>query len=360
MAHHVIGLVTFRSCAANKMMRLREFSIHDWLGPASRTLPTTDLYFLNACHHWLDNSPFKSGPIRRIGANSFVSGDVTIVSRKERKAIVDKLLRRKDRRLFYIIDDNLWAAEEDATLPEDYRRRLIELRDGQHRALCKRADTIIVSTKPLADIYTAQGHKVVQLSPYWSDPIADHSHFEDLNTGARLEIGYLGSGTHAADRAFVVSVFEKLSAQGLDARLTMIGTRGVPDRIVNDARFRSLKNLRWPLYRKRLAKLRFHFLLYPILPSMFNQSRSINKVIEHAIVGGVGIYSDSWFCAEEIRDNAAGVVRTNDADLWTDTIMEHKNLIETGFLRSVSDFAKSQNQQNMEKQLRFWQSVLKL
>ena len=348
----------FDAINTGKTMGLRDFSIHDWLGPAARTLPTTDLYILNACRPWLDQPPFKAGAIRRVGANSFICGDAIIVSRRDSNSVVQKLLRRTDKRLYYIIDDNLWAADDDISLPDDYRRRLIALREGQHRLLCERAHTIVVSSKVIEEIYRDRGHQVVQLDPYWSEPFADHSHFETLRDGAPVEIGYLGSGTHMADRAFVVQVFEELLAKGLNCRLTMIGTKGVPDSLATHPRFRSLSNLPWSRYRKRLTKLRFHLLLYPMIPSAFNQSRSINKVIEHAVVGGIGIYSDTWTHAREVEKNSAGYLVNNDATNWSKAISTFAGSDQIVSVSAMRDFIYEANQTSLMTQLGFWKTTL--
>ncbi len=360
MTPHIIGTFIFGPCPVVETMRLREFSIHDWVGPASRTLPTTDLYFLNACRSWLDRPPFHGAPIRRIGANTFTCRDAAIVSRRDKNSVVNKLLRMSGKRLFYIVDDNLWAAENDDTLPEDYRQKLIAFRDGQHRILCERAETIIVSSDPIAENYRRNGHTVVQLDPYWSDPLAGNSHFEELEQGAALEVGYLGSGTHAADRAFVIQVFEKLLESGLNTRMTMFGRGDIPDHLARHFRFRSLKNLRWPRYRKRLANLRFHILLYPMLPSGFNDARSINKVIEHAVAGGIGLYSASWPCAAEIDRNKAGFLLENDVNKWSETILDYERLVGTQRWESTAQYVRERNEQNRAAQLRFWCSTLNL
>ncbi|MCY0096899.1 hypothetical protein [Hoeflea ulvae] len=341
-------------------MRPGDFSTHDWIGPASRTLPTTDLYFLNACRRWLGSRPFYPAPIRRVGANSFTCGDSIIVSRRDSPAVVERLLRKSCGQFCYIIDDDLWALDDDTSLPVAYRQRLITLRDGQHRRLTERADTIIVSSSVLADVYRDRGHRVVQLDPFWSEALADGSHFDPLADGAPLEVGYLGSSSHASDRGFVLQVFEELAARDLNLRLTIIGTADVPAHLRKHPKLQILKHLPWPLYRKRLARQRFHVLLYPSLPTAFNKARSFNKLIEHAVAGGVGIYSDSWNFAQDIEANKAGFLLENTVEHWADFL----GAIDRTGLKASSNstlaYTRELNLTSRSKQLEFWKKTLKL
>ncbi len=322
---------------------------------AATTIPTTDLYFLNACRDWVGRG-LRPGPIVREGANSFSSGDVAVVCRRDTAQVVGRLLQHC-RRLVYVIDDDLWAAEEDYTLPEDYRRRLIELRDGQHKRLVERAETVVVSSPKLVTRYQSLTN-VVALDPYWSDPFADDRHFDALIAGGPLEIGYFGSASHAADRAFALAVFERLLDQDERIRATIVGRADLPAKLRGHPRLRILDPLPWSRHRRRLRRLRFHLLLYPTLPTPFNTARSINKMIEHAVLGGVGVYSDCWEFADRIAVPKAGLLARNRVETWVDAVSElTKNFSRLkDAQQSAAEAAKAVN--DLEFQRAFWSERL--
>ncbi|MBD8876661.1 hypothetical protein [Roseibium polysiphoniae] len=335
-------------------------SIGNWSGTAAQIIPTTDLYFLNVCRPWLRRFPFHTRPIVQEGPNSFSCGKVAIVARRDNETVVQRLLQSHIGQLYYIIDDDLWAAEEDHSLPQAYRQRLIALREGQHRVLCERADTIVVSSPILADIYQSKGYDVVSLPPYWPEPLPDSRHFSDLAKGEPLEIGYLGSASHAEDRAFTFQVFEQLARRGINMRLTVIGSADVPVHLADHHQLRILNPLNWHKHRKRLAKLRFHVALYPTMPTAFNKARSINKILEHAVYGSLGLYSRTWFYADLIEKNDIGLVLNNNIAEWTDAIGK---LAENGLDRRYKKSREALEQLNarsMRKQFDWWHGVLDL
>ncbi len=331
-----------------------------WFGAAAQTIPTADLYFLNACQSWLQKWPVQSGPIRREGANSFSCGTAIVICRRDSDAVVNRLLQSDFERLYYIIDDDLWAAEHDATLPDGYRQRLLRLREGQHNQLAAKADRIIVSSEVLADRYEQKGYKVTLLDPYWSEPMADLGHFDALDRSAPIELGYLGSASHARDREFVLKVFENLLEEKANVRLTIVGRANVPDRLLGQSRLKILRPRPWTKHRKRLTRLRFHYSLYPTEPTDFNKARSLNKFAEHAVSGGIGVYSRSWQYADFISESKGGILLENTIDAWTGWLLECAKSGKHSLENLEPGAAKAFNAKSLEKQLEFWKPTLGL
>lgn len=294
--------------------------IRNLIAPFLPARPTTDLYFLNACRSGLGRYPLLGGvsgaPLRRIGANSFLTGHHAVVSRGDAPAVVDAILRDDTLQLTYVIDDDLAAAESDASLPTDYRDRLIALRDGQHRALVARADTIVVCSDHLAERYRSCAAEVKVLDPYWSDRLADDWHFAAMQEGGLIDVAYLGSVTHGADRAFVFEVMAHLLERNARMRLTLISSKPLGNALDHHARVRRLRPLPWWLYRHSLRRRRYHLALYPMLDTPFNRGRSLNKLIEHAVVGAVGVYSRDWCYADRVTDGETGFLAENTVDAW--------------------------------------------
>ena len=95
------------------------------------TLPTTHLYFLNSCADSVSGF-FRRGPVRRLGDNCFAAGETVLLIRQDRPDLMDRLRAAPPRRLVYLIDDDIEAAREDASLPEDYRSRLMRFHAEYH------------------------------------------------------------------------------------------------------------------------------------------------------------------------------------------------------------------------------------
>ncbi len=47
----------------------------------------------------------------------------------------------------------------------------------------------------------------------------------------------------------------------------------------------------WWLYRRALARMRFHLAIYPLGDTPFNRARSASKLYEHALVGAASLMS---------------------------------------------------------------------
>ncbi|WP_321341980.1 hypothetical protein [Breoghania sp.] len=307
---------------------------------ASRAIPTTDLYFANACRDWLRPAKGRrTPPIRRIGANSFLHGDQAVVCRRDTPRVIAAILDDPALRLTYVIDDDLDAADVDETLPGDYRARLKRLREGQYRAVLDRARTIVVPTQHLADKFAAT-HETAMLGPVWAGLPADDAHFSKLARGGQTHIAYLGSVTHGADRAFVSRVLEGVLATRDDVIVTMIARKKLGTSLDGHPRLRLRRPLPWSLHRARHARMRFHLALYPMLDTPFNQGRSLNKVIEHAMLGAVGLYSADWVFADRIRHGETGLLIENDEAAWVTAILNA--LDDPAHLRAMQAGARAE------------------
>lgn len=212
----------------------------------------------------------------------------------------DKLMRRAldwPGRLVYLIDDDIAGAAQSPDLPADYRRRLAQFDTQFHRRLLERADTIMVSSQPLATLFerdTRVTAQIRQVFPYWPLDFADEGHFASLARGLPLRIVHLGSASHAgAFNAIVPALAEVLEGQ-VPVHFTYFGREaasGLPDR---HPRITRITPMRWPTYKRWLASQRFHLALYPLDQAAFDAARSPNKIVEHAVIGAVGLYPNDW------------------------------------------------------------------
>lgn len=265
----------------------------------SSRLPTTDIYFAHACRDWIGRW-WKPGPIRALGRNCFVAGNTMVLIRRDE----DVLMRRAidwPGRLVYLIDDDIAGAVNSPDLPADYRRRLGLFDREFHQALLERADILLVSSQPLVALFAANPRISAQIRlifPYWPLDFADERHFAALDHGTALRIVHLGSGSHAGAFSALAPALAEVLEGPAPVHFTYFGREAAPGLPDRHQRIERLPPMRWPAYRRWLARQRFHLALYPLDATRFDAARSPNKVVEHAVVGAVGMYPRDWPTAQ--------------------------------------------------------------
>jgi hypothetical protein len=316
--------------------------------------PTTDLYFANACMPWIS----KTDKIIHEGPNSFSNEKAIIIFRQESKSTIRRLLKKRNKIIYYVIDDNLWDIENDQSIPNKYKNKLIKLRDGQHADIIKIAETVIVPSEIIESKYRERGYNTVRLNPYWSEDIPNSWNFVEHNNHSPLKIGYLGTASHVDDRRFVIQVYQGLLESRANVELTIIGSDGIDKKLLNEKKIKIQKYEQWNSYRNLIQNLKFDILLYPIFPSKFNDARSMSKIVEHALCGGLGVYSDSWEHADTVSSNRIGFTWKNDANLWIDrlTLLSRKRNLRdyVGDIKNIKIF----NEQARLKQIEYWSNVI--
>lgn len=259
-------------------------------------LPSTDLYFANACRDWIAArwDP-RRAPVRRIGPNSFMRGEWLIVIREERAAMIRRA-RDWPGRIAYVIDDDAPAAAECPTLPAAYRRRMAAFVRDCHAPLVARVDVILAASDGLAEALTAQrpDAAIRRIDPVWCADLADQAHFAVPEAGGALRIVHLGSGSHGPALARVAPAILALLTTMPAAQFTYFAERPIDPALEAHPRGTRLQPKPWPEYQRWLARQRFHLALYPLLDTAFDRARSANKLREHAIVGAAGLYPEWW------------------------------------------------------------------
>lgn len=282
-------------------------------------LPTTDIYFGHACRDWISRW-WRHGPVRALGANCFVAGDTMVLIRRDK----DSLMRRAlgwPGRLVYLIDDDIAGAADNNALPEDYRRRLSVFDRQFHQALLERADTLLVSSPLLAALFGANPRitaRVCEVFPYWPMEPSDTRHFAGLERGEALRIVHLGSGSHAGALAALAPAIGHVLDGPDNVHFTYVGHEAPTLQLAAHPRATRIAPMRWPAYRRWLARQRFHLALYPLELTRFDAARSANKMVEHGIVGAVGVYSERWPFAQMVKDCSL-TAPANPAD-WAVTL----------------------------------------
>lgn len=322
-----------------------------------RRLPTTDLYFVHACREWIRRW-WASAPVQAVGNNCFVAQDTLLLIRRDEEGLMRRALNWTGR-LVYLIDDDIPGALQSPGLPTDYRRRLAQFDQDFHRALLERADTLLVPCEPLAALFERDSRitaEVRQISPYWPSAFADNRHFEGLEQGAPLRIVCLGSASHAGAFAALAPALAELLEGPTEVKLTFFGQELSSNLPAGHPRIERLKPMRWPVYRRWLTQQRFHLGLYPLESTRFDAARSANKVIEHAIVGAVGLYPENWSFAH-LTGGGCLMAPADPAD-WAqalkDTVRQRAKL--AGLSQEAARSVASLNDRTAQRAL--WSDVL--
>lgn len=281
-------------------------------------LPTTDLYFLNVCGGRVERW-WRKGPVKRFGANCFVHGDRMLLIRRDEPHVIERALAWRGE-LIYLIDDDIDGAAQSPGLPAAYRDRLRRFAEGDYDHLLRRADKVVVSSSELVECLADDARVRSQpdrLDPFWRAPLAGPDHFR--SAAAEINVVHLGSGSHREALAEIVPAILNTLNRCPHARFTFIGIAGQHPRLEAHPRVRRLSPMSWRRYRRWLPRQRFHLALYPLAPNRFDRARSVNKLIEHAIIGAVGVYPCDWTPAALVGPGA--VTAPSDAADWEESLV---------------------------------------
>ena len=317
-------------------------------------LPTTDLYFLNSCADSVSGL-FRRGPVKKLADNCFSAGETVLLVRQDRAHVMQRILAAPPKRLVYLIDDDIQAAGQDASLPQDYRDRLTRFHAEFHAEFVARADTLVVTSDPLLRKFSS--HRDVRIvHPVWHLDLADDRHFDALAGGAPVHAMHLGTASHQAGLDFLKPVVGLLLERFARFHFTYIGRRPRLGALDLHPRIHRERPQAWRRYRKSLGQRRIHLGLYPLPDTPFNRARSRNKLLEHAVVGAVGVYSRSWPTASQLQGCA--ILAGEDAADWIVALSPY--LEEPQRLRPLAQAARAvlSPLNDATSQRRFWADVL--
>jgi hypothetical protein len=309
--------------------------------------PSADLYFLNACGGWVG----PGRPVARLGPGVFASAGTLLVMRHAGRA--GALPRRP--RTIWLIDDDVAAALADPGLPRGQRLKLALFEHRHGARLLARGAEVVASSEALAERFAARAPTHL-LHPHWYEPLADLAHHAKEEP---LRIAFLGSAVHAGDLAFIeqplLSVLERVPR----AELHMAANHA-PGRLAGHPRLVPMPGTSWPEWRAALPLRRFHVALYPLLDTPVNRARSVNKLIEHAIVGAAGVYSAAWPESARVRRRGAGLVLGPEPEAWEAAVL--RLLADRALRRRIAAAGRAlaADLNHAERQRGFWRHALSL
>ncbi len=285
-------------------------------------LPSTDLFFVNACGHQVARR-WRQKPVTARGLNCFVHGDAMLLVRSDTPELMRAALDWPGR-LAYIVDDDIPGAADSPGLPDHYRRRLAAFDRDWHQPLIARAELLVAASDVLAgrlaNLPLAHRPPVQRIDPCWALPLADQRHFAGLDQGGELRLAHLGSGSHQGGLGAIAPAVTALLDHDRSISFTYISAEMVTAALETHPRAHRLAPRNWPRYRRWLRQARFHLALYPLTASRFDRARSCNKLFEHAIVGAVGLYPQDWPAAR--MAGAGAMLAPADPSCWAGALAE--------------------------------------
>ena len=272
--------------------------------------PTADLYFADACADWL-----ADGRVVRYAPTVFASDTTRLVIRHDGRAPAAS--RRA--RTVHLIDDAIDLEGADAALSPYWRFKLNRVERAAANALLPGAAAVVVSSEPLEAMMrtraTALGRSdlaIRRLDPYWTTPQSDLAH----HARPTFRVAYLGAQTHRPDIEAIAPALAGFLEAAEDAELILAGGHEALPAFARNPKVRTLGPLGWADYRRRLSALKPHAVLYPLAETPFNAARSLNKLIEHGVVGAAGLYAAHWPGARMAEDAGAGMALPMDPAAW--------------------------------------------
>ena len=303
-----------------------------------------DLYFTNA----MTGIPGW----RRRSATVFESDRAVLVVRNHLGIDLPR-----DKRLIYLIDDDLRAALGDPGLGLGYRARLALVEARTERRLARRAWRIVTTSFPLRDRLAQSYRREIDLMrPFWSEPVSDLSH----HAAARARIGYLGSLTHSGDLHLALDILRRVAAAQPEVEIRLAANHATPDWLTRHPGFLPIRQTGWPEYRRALAGLGCHAVIYPLQNTALNRARSPNKLIEHAVAGAAALYPAHWPQSTHVTHDSSGLLLPDSVETWSETLL--RLLADRPRLGQLAEGAQTlaRTLNDAEAQRRFWRETMDL
>lgn len=314
-------------------------------------LPTIELYFLGP----LRDLESSRNPIKPVGQSCFVSGKRGVIIRYASKRDIETLRKLRLEKLYYVIDDDLFAAQGDPFLPADYRGKLGRFTHDMLPRILAAAHEIIAPSRAVLAAPAYGGHVKSLLDPAYTWLCPDYGHF---TASPRIRCVVLGTRSHRTDVASIASALTTVLASIPNLTVTTFLGRHAPPEFRDHPRISNRPPLPWPAFREVLRSERYHMALAPALPTDFNRARSISRILDHAALGAAGIYSNQPPFSERISHGKDGILADAGQDNWTNALMTVVRDLHKAEALAASGKELAMRLGNPERVRQFWHERL--
>lgn len=318
--------------------------------------PSVTMYFADPLADLIDDADTFSGlPIQQLSPSLYVCGNTAIVIRYANKRELKILREGKYERIYLLIDDDLEGLNDQDGLPADYRRRLINYREGPFRHLREMVTHVVA---PSEQILRSYGSKhTLQLEPAQCHQLTSLNHHRDARS---LEIVFAGTRSHVHDFEYMAPAVAEVLSCRPDVQLTTFLRGHIPKVLRKLPNAIHLPPMNWPQYRRFVDVNKYHIAVAPALPTTFNRARSISKVHDHAALGAAGLYTRQAPFDRIVADGRTGLLLSNDPGEWRETLLELADKREK--VRKIARGGQilSRTLGNRRRVRNFWKSELNL
>ncbi|MBF8223891.1 glycosyltransferase family protein [Halomonas sp. 328] len=301
-------------------------SVPRWLVLSDGARPTEDIYFLESAAPLLRARGVHCGRLEARGWRGLLGRGIAgrlvgvniLVCRTLPEAWLSWLERRRDQlgRIVYLIDDDLVAAAEDATLPEAYRQRMARAASAQPRMLAV-ADEVVASSPALAARFEARHPRVRVLTPPLIAELPPLGHFAaPPSAESPWRIGFHGTRAHLADLMQIAPALVALQRERDDTTLELMLGRHTPAVLAELPRTATPEPLAWPAFRDYQTSRWLHIGLVPLWETPFNRGKSYIKFLDIAAMGGVGLFSRRAPYTELVEHGVNGLLVGDEPSHW--------------------------------------------
>lgn len=218
--------------------------------------------------------------------------------------------RKSGARIVYHIDDNLLAVPPELGA-DKFARYNAPKRIAALVQAMKSADFIYASTEELARQLAERlpGHPIVAGKIYCAhEPLAAPPPRQ-----SHLTIGYMGTSGHAQDLEMVVPALERIMERHEGLRFETFGTIKMPAGL---RRFASRTahhqaTSDYQAFMQRLAELRWHVGLAPVIDSPFNRCKADTKWVEYT-AAGITVIASNLPTYDRCCSGGAGLLVADD------------------------------------------------
>lgn len=290
--------------------------------PRWQSLPTADYYLLGSIGDLVsaDGIPGRQRSLVQFGQNTWAYGRRLIIVRYATPQEMSSIEAQQWASVHYIIDDLIPAAATSFELPMDYREKLGHFaRTILPRILALRP-VIVAPSEPILALFP--GFERRRLDPCWPAlgdlaALARPARWHD-----RLDIAFLGTRSHAGTLPLLDRIAARLEQACPQTRLHVFFGRHLPSSLARRAGIVNHAPIAWSDFPAFCQRTKFHIGLAPVQDTPFARARSITKVMDHAAVGAVGIYSDRAPFAGVITPGRDGLLVGDSAEAWAAAILD--------------------------------------
>jgi glycosyltransferase involved in cell wall biosynthesis len=206
--------------------------------------------------------------------------------------------------------------------------------------IARNADTVVVSSPPLADVMRQYNQKVVCVpnvhdERIWLEKSPNGFVRPVKAAGNSIRILYMGTKTHEHDLNLIQPAYDRIRDEyGKKVELEIVG--GVPDHIDGFARKVKPRGIgaNSDAYCEFVSWFRqtnhWDFGIIPLELTPFNRKKSFIKFLDYAALGVPAICTDIEPYREVVRDGENGLLVANDTESWYRAM---KRLIDSPELR---------------------------